>query len=180
MGRSGGGIDGWPRGSLAGHLPWTVASSPHQTSVSTAVAWRRGGWSPLGMESEPVPTERLSRFYYPLAWALRMYTLECMDGNRVARFQPVSGAGQSSPLAGVAAVLAACTMPPVAALGRMLTFYPVIVGTLTFATGVVAVACRWPSLRSAVAAREGGRPKLPVDLRGLLWAIPLLGLSGMA
>ena len=89
------------------------------------------------------------------------------------------GRAVHSPLAGIAAVLLACTMPPVVALGRMLTFYPVIVGTLTFATGVVAAACRWPSIRSAVAAGGAIGLALLVDLRGLLWAIPLLGLSGL-
>lgn len=89
------------------------------------------------------------------------------------------GRSLHSPVAGVAAVLAACALTPLTALGRMLTFYPMIVGTLTLSTGLVAVAWRWPGRRTALLAGVGVGLAFLVDLRGLMWGLPLLGMAGL-
>lgn len=120
----------------------------------------------------------------PAVWAARH--LGVADGLLVGAFvgQALLGVGLylwgralHSPLAGVAAAICACGLAPLAVLGRMLTFYPVIVGSLTLATGLVATAWARPTRWTALLAGVGVGLALLVDLRGLLWALPLLGTA---
>ncbi|HCH65649.1 MAG: hypothetical protein CL927_11470 [Deltaproteobacteria bacterium] len=150
--------------------------SEYCRSVAAAADGRHTEWSPN--------RSRLSGLL-PILLSPRLGTQDALLVNAWGG-QALLGAGLflwgrslHSPLAGIAAVLAACTLAPLVALGRMLTFYPVIVGSLTFSTGVVAFACRWPSKRTAFAAGLAVGLTLLVDLRGLLWAVPLLGLAGL-
>lgn len=122
----------------------------------------------------------------PATWAARH--LGVQDGLLVGAWvgQAFLGAGLyawgralHSPLAGVGSVVAAGALVPLAALGRMLTFYPAIVGGLCFATGLVALYWRHPGRRTAVLAGVGVGLALLVDLRGLVWALPLVGLAGL-
>ena len=144
--------------------------------MAAAVDGRHTSWSPN--------RSRLSGLV-AIATAGELGTQDALLANAWAG-QGLLGAGLylwgrsiHSPVAGVASVLAACALVPLVVLGRMLTFYPVIVGTLTFATGAVAVYWRHPGARTATFAVLGIGLALLVDLRGLLWALPLLGLAGL-
>jgi hypothetical protein len=77
--------------------------------------------------------------------------------------------------AAVAAVVAVGLVGPVVAMGRVITFYPPLLGTAALATGLGVASVRWP--RAAfLAAGAVATAALPLlDVRGILWVpAPLL------
>ncbi len=150
--------------------------SEYCRSVTAWVEGRPEHWSP----NRAVPSGWLATVFarqlgVPDSLLLNAWLGQCCLGAGLYLW----GRSLWSPFAGVAAVLVACTLFPLVALGRMLTFYPVIVGVLTLATGLAAMFWRWPTVRTALLAGTGIGLALLVDLRGLMWALPLLGLSAL-
>ena len=82
--------------------------------------------------------------------------------------------------AGVAAAVLVGAVGPLAVLGRTLTFYPVITAGLTLACAGAAAAARWRTPFSVLLAGLGIGLALLVDARGLIWAVPCLGLTALA
>jgi len=146
------------------------------SSVAAALLNRTGDWSQNRSVLSAVPA------------ILAGQRLGVPDGLLVGAWvgQGLLGAGLylwgrslHSPLAGVAATVAACAFFPLTALGRTLTFYPMIIGSLTFATGLMTLCWRRPSPLTALAAGSAVALALLIDLRGLAWALPLGGLAAL-
>jgi len=83
-------------------------------------------------------------------------------------------------IAGVFAAVAACTMAPLLLQSRTISFYPEVTAAFTLAAGFVALALRFRSLRMVALGAAAVGLTLLVDLRGVFWAVPYLGLVGLA
>ncbi|MEL6348351.1 MAG: hypothetical protein AAFV53_34895 [Myxococcota bacterium] len=80
------------------------------------------------------------------------------------------GAAVMGPEAGGAAAVIALAMAPIAVLPRTLTWYPVMVGGLTLASGIVAQAAVHDRSRVWFLAGLSAAAACPLlDLRGILW-----------
>jgi hypothetical protein len=121
--------------------------------------------------------------------ALLARWLGVVDGLLVGAFlsQWVMGAGISlwaralhSRLAGVAAVMLACAVAPLVSLGRSVTFYPEIVAVTVLSTALAVLALRTRALWAVFGAGVGIGLVLLMDVRGLVWAVPLLLVAGLA
>ena len=82
--------------------------------------------------------------------------------------------------AGVAAAVVLGAVGPLAALGRMVTFYPPVTAGLALASAGAACALRWRTPLTIAMASIGASVALLVDQRGILWALPALGLAALA
>ena len=82
--------------------------------------------------------------------------------------------------AGVAAAVLVGAVGPLAAMGRTLTFYPVITAGLTLACAGAAAAARWRTPFALLLAGLGSGIALLVDARGLIWAVPCVGIAALA
>ena len=87
------------------------------------------------------------------------------------------GRAAHSRLAGLAAALLAGSIGPVAILGRTLTFYPEILAGLVLCSATGMAAARWRTTAACLAAGIGAGLALLLDQRGLIWALPTLGLA---
>ncbi len=83
-------------------------------------------------------------------------------------------------LAGVAAALAMGFLPELLTFSRTLSFYPQITGGLTLATGMAAVALRFPGWGTLVLGGIGVGLAFNIDLRGLVWGLTCGGLVLLA
>lgn len=82
-------------------------------------------------------------------------------------------------LAGLSAALFAGALGPLVSLGRTLSFYPELTAVFTLGAGLAAGAARSGSVGAMGLAGLGIGLCLLVDLRGLVWALPLLGVAGL-
>lgn len=82
--------------------------------------------------------------------------------------------------AGIAAAILVGAVGPLAVLGRMVTFYPEVTAGLTLASAGAACALRWRTPFTVALAGIGAGIALLVDVRGLLWALPAVGLAALA
>lgn len=87
------------------------------------------------------------------------------------------GSALAGRLAGVVAVLFSLTMSPLVVQTRMLSFYPMVNAGLAWAAAGAVVAARTRSPVGLVVAGLGIAAALLVDVRGLVWALPALGVS---
>jgi hypothetical protein len=85
-----------------------------------------------------------------------------------------------SRLAGVTAVLLALTVAPLVDLSRTVTFYPQTVAGCVMAAAGAMLALRYRSLPAIVFSALTTALVLLLDVRGLLWALPMLGLTLLA
>ncbi len=76
-------------------------------------------------------------------------------------------------LAGLLAVAFGLALPALALAGRLLSFYPVIVGLLAVASASAVAAMRWRSLPALALGGTGLGLALLADGIGLVWAFPL-------
>ena len=90
------------------------------------------------------------------------------------------GRALHSRLAGVAVVLLALTIGPVTLIPRTLSYYPVITAAFLWSVVGPAVALRFRTLPAVALAGLTTGLVLLVDVRGLIWALPALGLSLLA
>jgi hypothetical protein len=121
--------------------------------------------------------------------ALLARWLGVIDGLLAGAFlsQWVMGAGISlwaralhSRLAGVAAVMLACAVAPLVSLARSVTFYPEIVAVSVLSAAMVALALRTRSLWGVLGSGMGIGLVLLMDVRGLVWAGPVLVVAALA
>ncbi len=112
-----------------------------------------------------------------------------IDGLLLGAFvsQVVLGAGiyiwgraLHSRLAGISAVMVACAVAPLVILGRTLTFYPEIVAVSVMASGLSVLALRTRKQGALLACGLGAGLVLLMDVRGLIWAPPMLAVGGLA
>lgn len=82
-------------------------------------------------------------------------------------------------LAGVAAALFAGALGPLVVLGRTLSFYPQITAAFTAGAALAAWAARAGGPWALGLAGLGVAGCLLIDLRGLIWALPLLGVAAL-
>jgi hypothetical protein len=82
-----------------------------------------------------------------------------------------------SRLAGVAAALLVGAVGPLAVLGRTLTFYPEVLAGLVLSSATGLAAWRWRTVGACLAAGCGAGLALLLDQRGLIWALPTVGLG---
>jgi hypothetical protein len=85
-----------------------------------------------------------------------------------------------SRLAGVCAVLLTLTVAPLVHLSRMVTFYPETVAGCVMAAAGSMLALRYRNLPAVFFSALTIGFVLLLDVRGLLWALPMLGLTGLA
>jgi len=78
--------------------------------------------------------------------------------------------------AGVFTVFFALTIAPLVVLGRTLTFYPEYVAIFTLSAGLVCLAIRFRGLINLAAAGLSIGACLLIDVRGVVWAVPGLGM----
>ena len=82
--------------------------------------------------------------------------------------------------AGVAAALLLGAVGPLSVIGRMVTFYPEVTAGLALASAGAACALRWRTPFTIALASLGAGIALLIDVRGLLWALPAVGLALLA
>ncbi len=82
--------------------------------------------------------------------------------------------------AGIAAAVLLAAVGPLVALGRMVTFYPTVTAGLALASAGAACALRWRTVGTVALAGIGAGIALLIDARGLLWALPAVGLGALA
>lgn len=87
------------------------------------------------------------------------------------------GRAAHSRLAGVAAALLVGAVGPLAVLGRTVTFYPEILAGLVLCSATGMAAWRWRTGWACLAAGAGAGLALLLDQRGLIWALPTVGLG---
>jgi hypothetical protein len=87
------------------------------------------------------------------------------------------GRAVAGPVAGVLSVLFALSWEPTVAMTRTLSLYPELAGGFTLAGGLVAYALRDRGAFPALLAGAGAALCFVVDLRGLMWGLPLTGLA---
>ena len=85
--------------------------------------------------------------------------------------------GLHSRLAGVSAALLAGAVYPLLHMGKTLSFYPESTAVYTLAMGALALAARFRHWALFLATGVGLGLTLLVGLRGLFWALPMLGLA---
>jgi hypothetical protein len=83
-------------------------------------------------------------------------------------------------LAGLSAAILACAAAPLVQLTRTASFYPEAVAAYVLSGTGAVLALRYRSLPALLAAGVGVGLVLLVDVRGLIWALPALGLSLLA
>ena len=79
-------------------------------------------------------------------------------------------------LAGVASAVAIGLFTPMVLMSRMMSFYPEITAVLTLAAGLTAVAARVRTPLAIALASAGAGLCFLIDMRGLIFALPYLGL----
>ena len=82
-------------------------------------------------------------------------------------------------VAGLAASAFGGAVPPVLRLSRTVSFYPEATAIFTWGMALAAAAARWPGARALLGAGIGLGLCLLVELRGLIWALPGLGVAGL-
>jgi hypothetical protein len=82
-------------------------------------------------------------------------------------------------VAGLAASAFIGAVPPVLLLSRTVSFYPEATAIFAWGMALAAAAARWPKARSLLGAGIGLGLCLLVELRGLIWALPGLGVAGL-
>jgi hypothetical protein len=82
-----------------------------------------------------------------------------------------------SRLAGVCAVLLACCVAPLVHLTRTVTFYPETVAGYVLSAAGVTLALRYRNLTAVMVSTLATGLVLVLDVRGLIWALPALGLT---
>jgi len=85
-----------------------------------------------------------------------------------------------SRLAGLAAVLLTATVAPLVHLSRTTTFYPETVAGCVMSAAAAMLALRYRSLPALVTSAVIASTVLLLDVRGLLWALPAIGLTATA
>jgi len=90
------------------------------------------------------------------------------------------GRALHSRVAGVIVVLLALTVGPVALIPRTISYYPVITAACLWSVAGPALALRYRTLPAVLVGAIGTGLVLLVDVRGLIWALPALGLTGLA
>jgi len=90
------------------------------------------------------------------------------------------GRALHSRVAGVIVVLLALTIGPVALIPRTMSFYPVNTAIFAWSAAGAALALRYRTLPALLVCGVGAGLALLVDVRGLLWALPALGLGLLA
>ena len=83
-------------------------------------------------------------------------------------------------VAGFAAVMLGATMLPVALLGRTMTFYPQTVAVMVCAAATAAVAAKARTPAAMLLAGAGAGLALLWDVRGLYWAVAVIGTALVA
>jgi len=83
-------------------------------------------------------------------------------------------------LAGMCAAIIACAAAPLVQLTRTASFYPEAVAAYVLSGTGAVLALRYRSLPALAAAGVGVGLVLLVDVRGLIWALPALGLGLLA
>jgi len=83
-------------------------------------------------------------------------------------------------LAGMCAALLACAAAPLVQLTRTASFYPEAVAAYVLSGTGAVLALRYRTLPALLAAGAGVGLVLLVDVRGLIWALPALGLGLLA
>lgn len=83
-------------------------------------------------------------------------------------------------LAGVTAALLTGTVAPMVLMSRHVSFYPEAMATFTLGAGLAALALRYPHPLTVLLSGMGAGLCLLVDLRGLVWALPFLGVTCLA
>ncbi len=90
------------------------------------------------------------------------------------------GRAAHSRLAGVAAALLLGAVAPLVILGRTPTFYPEVLAGLVICAATGLAALRWRGPAALLAAGTGAGLALLIDQRGLIWALPTVGLGALA
>jgi hypothetical protein len=83
-------------------------------------------------------------------------------------------------LAGMCAAVLACAAAPLVQLTRTASFYPEAVAAYVLSGTGAVLALRYRSLAALAAAGLGVGLVLLVDVRGLIWGLPALGLAALA
>jgi len=109
-----------------------------------------------------------------LVWSARAWSASC------AAALYLWGRALHGRAAGVCAAIALGAVAPLTFLPRTLTFYPT--GTAAFALcgAGAALALRYRNAPAIAAATAAAGWALLVDVRGLFWALPTLGLAALA
>lgn len=103
-----------------------------------------------------------------------------LSGGALAGALYVWGRALHSRVAGLAASAFIGAVPPVLLLSRTVSFYPEATAIFAWGMALAAAAARWPGARSLFGAGIGLGLCLLVELRGLIWALPGLGVAGLA
>ncbi|MEY3209950.1 MAG: hypothetical protein RIT28_431, partial [Pseudomonadota bacterium] len=82
-------------------------------------------------------------------------------------------------VAGLAASAFVGAVPPVLLLSRTASFYPEATALFAWGMALATAAARWPKARTLLGAGIGLGLCLLVELRGLIWALPGLGVAGL-
>ena len=83
-------------------------------------------------------------------------------------------------LAGMSAAILACASAPLVQLTRTASFYPEAVAAYVLSGAGAVLALRYRTVPALLAAGLGVGLVLLVDVRGLIWALPALGLGLLA
>ncbi len=90
------------------------------------------------------------------------------------------GRALQGPVAGLAAVLLAGTLAPIALLSHDLSFYPEVVAVFTLGAAATCAALRWRGWPTQALLGIAIGACLLVDVKGLIWALPFTGLGLVA
>jgi len=85
-----------------------------------------------------------------------------------------------SRLAGMVAVLLTAAVAPLVHLSRTTTFYPETVAGCVMSAAAAMLALRYRSLPALITSAIMSSTVLLLDVRGLLWALPAIGLTATA
>jgi|GEM_PF-980038 len=85
-----------------------------------------------------------------------------------------------SRLAGLVAVMLAATVAPLVHLSRTVTFYPETVAGCVLSAAAATLALRLRTLPAVLISAIVASLVLLLDVRGLLWALPAVGLTAFA
>lgn len=83
-------------------------------------------------------------------------------------------------LGAVCAALALGAVGQVVVLTRTVTFYPTTIAAFVLASAGAAAAVRWRTVPALLLAGVGAGAALLVDVRGLLWGLPTVGVGLLA
>jgi len=85
-----------------------------------------------------------------------------------------------SRMAGIVAALIACSAAPLVHLSRTVTFYPQTVAACVLSAAGAMLSMRYRTLPAFAFSGIAMGVALLVDVRGLLWALPALGITSVA